>query len=154
MLCGSMFVALLVFIVGMEQTENEVKSVLCPPLTDHSLSCADSLFSQCCVGPLSVPGDVHVDADGGCGLVCEAGPSVHSTPETLHRFLHHSKLWLVKQGICRVVAVQIIGTVLDFHSVGIPLLYMLVVVPLGFLVNTEDGYHYGHRTAANGQIQT
>ena len=47
----------------------------------------------------------------------------------------------------------IIGTVLDFHSVGVPLLYMVVVVPLGFLVNTEDGYHYGLRTAANGQIQ-
>ena len=40
-----------------------------------------------------------------------------------------------------------------FHSVGVPLLYMVVVVPLGFLVNTEDGYHYGLRTAANGQIQ-
>ena len=28
MLCGSMFTALLVFIVGVEKTENEVKSVL------------------------------------------------------------------------------------------------------------------------------
>ena len=53
-----------------------------------------------------------------------------------------------------MVAVQIIRTVLDFHSVGVPLLYMVVVVPLGFLVNTEeDGYHYGLRTAANEQIQ-
>ena len=28
--------------------------------------------------------------------------------------------------------------------VGIPLLYMVVVVPLGFLVNTENGIHYGN----------
>ena len=92
-----------------------------------------------------------MDADGGCGLVHEASQSVHNQLQTLHCFLHHSKLWLVKQGICRVVAVR---TILDFHSVGIPLLYMVVVVPLGFLVNTEeDGYHYGLRTAANGQIQ-
>ena len=27
--------------------------------------------------------------------------------------------------------------------VGIPLLYMVVVVPLGFLVSTENGIHYG-----------
>ena len=127
----------------------------CPPLTDHPLSCthAGCLFNHCCVGPLPVPGDVHVDADGGCGLVHEASQSVHNQLQTLHCFLHHSKLWLVKQGICGVVAVQIIRTVLDFHSVGVPLLYMVVVVPLGFLVNTEDGYHYGLHTAANGQIQ-
>ena len=43
-----------------------------------------------------------MDADGGCGLVREAGQSVHSTPQTLHCFFHHSKLWLVNQGICGV----------------------------------------------------
>ena len=37
-----------------------------------------------------------------------------------------------------------------FYYVGVPLLYMAVVVPLGFLVN---GIHYGRHTAANGQIQ-
>ena len=38
MLCGSMFVALLVFIVGMDQTENEVKSDLLS-LIIHSPAC-------------------------------------------------------------------------------------------------------------------
>ena len=37
--------------------------------------------------------------------------------------------------------------------IGIPLLYMILVVPLGFLVNTEHtiGSHYGHRDA-NGRL--
>ena len=37
--------------------------------------------------------------------------------------------------------------------IGIPLLYMILVVPLGFLVNTEHiiGSHYGRRDA-NGRL--
>ena len=36
---------------------------------------------------------------------------------------------------------------------GIPFLYMLVVVPLGFLVNTDStGHHYGQHNAQNGQL--
>ena len=37
MLCGSMFTALLVFIVGVEKTENEVKSVLLSSLWSSTL---------------------------------------------------------------------------------------------------------------------
>ena len=37
-----------------------------------------------------------------------------------------------------------------YVHVGIPLLYMILVVPLGFLVNTEH-IHYGWRDA-NGQL--
>ena len=53
----------------------------CPPLTDHPLSCmhADCLFSHCCVAPLPVPGGVHVDANGGCGLVPSISQSVCQT---------------------------------------------------------------------------
>ena len=38
---------------------------------------------------------------------------------------------------------------------GIPLLYMILVVPLGVLVNTEDiiGSHYGRRNAESGRLQ-
>ena len=77
MLCGSMFTAQFMYIVGFGRTENEVCRG-CPPLTDllHTAGC---LFSHCCVAPLPVPGDVHVDADGGCGLVCETSQSVHHT---------------------------------------------------------------------------
>ena len=71
--------------------------------------------------------------------VCVLVSDILFAPELKHLveekwWLLNSKLWLVKQGIC---VVQIIGTVLDFYYVGIPLLYMVVVVPLGFLVNTE-----------------
>lgn len=44
-----------------------------------------------------------------------------------------------------MVTVKIIGT-----YVGVPLLYMLVVAPLGFLVNTETNY-YGY-VDTSGQI--
>ena len=42
-----------------------------------------------------------------------------------------------------------------FHLMfaGIPFLYMLVVVPLGFLVNTGDsGNHYGLYNTQNGRL--
>ena len=54
---------------------------------------AGSLFSHCCGASLLVHGDVHVDANGGCGLVREASCSFHHTSQTLHRFLHHCKFW-------------------------------------------------------------
>ena len=100
MLCGSMFTAQLVFIVGVGRTENEVSiEAALLSLIIHSPAHAGCLFSHCCVAPLPVSGDVHVDADGGCGLVREAGTSVHNQSQTLHCFFHHSKLWLVKQEI-------------------------------------------------------
>ena len=53
------------------------------PLTDHSApSCMHTgcLFSHCCVAPLPVPGGVHVDANGGCGLIFSVSQSVCQTP--------------------------------------------------------------------------
>ena len=92
MLCGSMFTAHLLLIVGLYRTENEVKRVLlyCRSTLLHHTGC---LFSHCCVATLSVSSDVNVDANGGCGLVCDTSRSVHSRSKTLHCFLHHSKLW-------------------------------------------------------------
>ena len=36
---------------------------------------------------------------------------------------------------------------------GIPLVYMAVVVPIGFLVNTDDiGNHYGQYNTTSGEL--
>ena len=99
MLCGSMFTALLLFIVGAEVTGNEVKMIKpsCALLTAcmhvYTLLHAVSLFSHCCVGSLLFHGDVHVDANGGCGLVRKISCSFHHSTQTLHHFLHHCKFW-------------------------------------------------------------
>ena len=96
MLCGSMFTALLLFIVGLDMTGHEVKMTklhACSLLTAYTLLHAVSLFSHCSVGSLLVHGDVHVDANGGCGLVRETSRSFHHTSQTLHCFLHHCKFW-------------------------------------------------------------
>ena len=73
MLCGSMFTAQLTYIVGINRNENEVKRVLrilyCPSTLLHHTGC---LYSHCCVAALSDTSDVHVDANGGCGLVRQA----------------------------------------------------------------------------------
>ena len=51
-----------------------------------------------------------------------------------------------------VCALQYYSVTVCMH-VGIPLLYMILVVPLGFLVSTEHiiGSHYGRRYA-NGRL--
>ena len=71
MLCGSMFTAQLTYIVGINRSENEVKRdfLYYPSTLLHHTGC---LFSHCCVDTLSVASDVHVDANGGCGLVRQA----------------------------------------------------------------------------------
>ena len=52
-----------------------------------------------------------------------------------------------------VCALSILMTVCMHVRIGIPLLYMGLVVPLGFLVNTEHiiGSHYGRRDE-NGRL--
>ena len=97
MLCGSMFTAQLVFVVGIDRTGNEVKmtkaacSLLTVCMYIYTLLHAGSLFSHCRGASLLVHGGVHVDANGGCGLVCETSRSFHHSSQTLHRFLHHCK---------------------------------------------------------------
>ena len=53
-----------------------------------------------------------------------------------------------------MLMVSALSIMVTMHScIGIPLLYMILVVPLGFLVNTEhiNGSHYGGRDA-NGRL--
>ena len=91
MLCGSMFTAQLVFTFGIDRTENEV--LLLSSISFTLPLCAGCLFSHCCIASIPLSGDVHVDANGGSGLVPETSQSVHSRSQMLHCFLHHSKLW-------------------------------------------------------------
>ena len=114
------------------------------------LSTIGCLFSHCCVAPLHVAGCVHVDVDGGCGPVCCTGESVHYSYWTIHCWLHHHKLWLV------VKTIRSLRTEYEFpisFSSGLPLVYMAVVVPIGFLVNTDDiGNHYGQYNSTSGEL--
>ena len=89
-----------------------------------------------------------MDANGGCGLVLSISQSVCQTPnQALHYCLYYIKLWLEKCMHLDSFKIKYIV------YAGIPFLYMLVVVPLGFLVNIDDiGYHYGQYNATNGEL--
>ena len=54
----------------------------------------DCLLGGGCTSALLVLGGVHVDADGGCGLVCGAGQSLHIKfqEEILSDFVHSVEL--------------------------------------------------------------
>ena len=59
----------------------------------HALDC---LFGGGCTSALLVLGGVHVDADGGCGLVRGAGQNLHSKfQEEISDFVHSVELWYV-----------------------------------------------------------
>ena len=90
MLCANLIAAQLVFVVGVERTENKVKSVLLSSHSSATLLHTGCLFSHCCVDPLPVPGGVHVDANGGCGLVRETSDGFHQTPQAIHSCFHCS----------------------------------------------------------------
>ena len=98
MLCANLFAAQLVFVVGVERTENEVfctfPSLYCDNQSTVFMSIPDvgCLFSHCYFAPLPVSGGVHVDADGGCGLVCSSGEGVCQTHSALHHCFHDSQL--------------------------------------------------------------
>ena len=68
MLCANMFVAQLLFVIGVGQTNNEVCESNYYFAVFLSL-CSVCVLSVCCGAPLHVPCCVHVDADGGCGHV-------------------------------------------------------------------------------------
>ena len=158
MLCANLFAAQLVFVVGVERTENEVcmKQIIvymyCMCLHAFiSVSCTGCLFSHCCVAPLHVPGCVHVDVDGGCGPVCGTGCGFCQSPHALHCWLHHSKLWSVLHK-CICTCHHITKYFATCYT-GIPLVYMAVVVPIGLLVNTDDiGNHYGRYNTTSGEL--
>ena len=85
-----------------------------------------------------------MDANGGCGLVLSTIQSVCQTPyQALHYCLYYIKLWLVNTNAQESILFACMCT-------GIPFLYMLVVVPLGLLVNTDStGHHYGQYNTHN-----
>ena len=85
-----------------------------------------------------------MDANGGCGLVCSTGQSVHQTPQALHCCFYCSQLWSANKLLTKIK---------NFTSLsGVPLVYMALVTPLGFLVNTDNlGNHYGQYNAS-GEI--
>ena len=68
-----------VFVVGVDKTSNQV-GVLIVTISSNSncVDALDCLLGGGCTSALLVLGGVHVDADGGCGLVCGAGQSLHS----------------------------------------------------------------------------
>ena len=72
MLCANLFLAQLLFVTGISRTSNPVRH----PHT-HTCSCTHfstaSVFGHCCGAAVLVPGDLHVDADGRCGLVYSLG---------------------------------------------------------------------------------
>ena len=95
MLCANLFAAQLVFVVGVERTENKVLRRLQAKWQYLIFLTVDCLFSHCCVATLYVAGCVHVDVDGGCVLVYCTCESIHYSYWTIHCLLHHHKLWLV-----------------------------------------------------------
>ena len=52
------------------------------------VGCAGAVSSHSRHPALLVLGYIHVDADGGCGLVCRPYPSVHQEAETIHIGFH------------------------------------------------------------------
>ena len=51
------------------------------------------LSDSCSDSALLVPGDLHVDADGGCGLVRGPSQSVCYKAEKIHSLFLHLQLW-------------------------------------------------------------
>ena len=50
-----------------------------------------SSYSHC--ASLLLPHNVHVDADGGCGLVCGSRARLHQAQASLHHWFHCGELW-------------------------------------------------------------
>ena len=96
-LCLSLMAAQLVFVVGVDKTSNQV-GVLIVTISSNSncVHALDCLLGGGCTSALLVLGGVHVDADGGCGLVRGAGQNLHSKfQEEISDFVHSVELWYV-----------------------------------------------------------
>ena len=108
--------AQLVFVVGVDKTENKVPmSAICTLMVAPSCSPAPSihththththtpfssslslgwLLSSGSSAPLSLHGHVYVDADGGSGTLRGTGEGVcQEQGEKVHGCIHHSQLW-------------------------------------------------------------
>jgi len=53
------------------------------------------MSGYCSATALLLSGDIHVDADGGCGTVCGPGQSIRQEAEVLYCSFHHCQLWYV-----------------------------------------------------------
>ena len=99
-LCISLFIAQLIFIVGVEPSGSEVSHIASAcfhdpivylPLPTPSLP--DCLSGCGSVASLFLPGDLHVDADGGSRPLCGTRKSLCQTPGEVHHRIHSCQLW-------------------------------------------------------------
>ena len=68
MLCSNLFIAQLLFVVGIERIENEVIIIII--IIFIILFFTESLFGNSSSTAVHVSGYVYVDVNGGCGHVC------------------------------------------------------------------------------------
>ena len=104
MLCAKLFAAQLVFVMGVERTDNKVFIAVWILINNCFIIClwfalhiAGYLFSHYCVSSLHVTGCVHVDVDGGFmwSCICCTGESVSVLKIHCWLRIHHHKLWSV-----------------------------------------------------------
>ena len=79
MLCVSLFMAQLVFIIGIDKIKNEVRPPPSLPVLSitPSLSHTGCLFSYSSATTISIPSVIHVDVNGGCSIICNTSESVY-----------------------------------------------------------------------------
>ena len=88
MLCSNLFIAQLLFVVGIERIENEVIIIIM--IIVIILSLTESVFGHSCSPAVHVFGYVYVDVDGGCGLVCSFSQSICEAQEKICDRVHYS----------------------------------------------------------------
>ena len=74
MLCVSLFMAQLVFIIGVDKTKNEVIRVIFKiiPLNWPLINSIESLLCCSYFITIFVSSYIHVDVNGGCGRICNS----------------------------------------------------------------------------------
>ena len=86
MLCSNLFIAQLLFVVGIERIENEVIIIIIIII----LPLTESVFRYSCSPAVHVSGYVCVDVDGGCGLVRSTSQGVCQAQEEICDRVHYS----------------------------------------------------------------
>ena len=94
-LCLTLMAAQLVFVAGVDKTSNQVGVLIVTSPAIAIVCTLDCLLGGGCTSALLVLGGVHVDADGGCGLVRGAGQNLHSKFQEISDFVHSVELWYV-----------------------------------------------------------
>ena len=88
MLCSNLFIAQLLFVVGIERIKNEVIIVII--IIIIILPLTESVFRYSCSPAVHVSGYVYVDVDGGCGLVRSTSQGVCQAQEEICDRVHCS----------------------------------------------------------------